>query len=107
MFDDEVVSDERITCASDDILLERAVNDPDQSYQRAAVEEILRRKALRAAAIEEHRKILERNPFDPRREVSADAKYIAGRIVINLWILFLLLLTIVGTIAVAMVRSAR
>lgn len=31
------------------------------------------------------------NPFDPRTEVSADAKHIAGRIVTHLWILFVLL----------------
>ena len=31
------------------------------------------------------------NPFDPRSEVSADAKHIAGRIVKHLWIIFVLL----------------
>jgi hypothetical protein len=30
-------------------------------------------------------------PFDPRTEVSADGKHIAGRIVAHLWIIFVLL----------------
>ena len=30
-------------------------------------------------------------PFDPRKEVSADAKHITGRIVTHLWIIFVLL----------------
>jgi hypothetical protein len=29
-------------------------------------------------------------PFDPRTEVSADAKHIAGRIVTHLWVIFVL-----------------
>lgn len=41
----------------------------------------------RAAKREE----LQDNPFDPRTEVSADANHIAGRIVKNLWIIFVLL----------------
>jgi hypothetical protein len=39
----------------------------------------------------ERRKRLEENPFDPRTEVSEDARYISGRIVKHLWILFVLL----------------
>jgi hypothetical protein len=31
------------------------------------------------------------DPFNPRTEVSADAKHIAGKIVTHLWILFVLL----------------
>jgi hypothetical protein len=31
------------------------------------------------------------NPFNPRTEISADAKHIAGRIVTHLWIIFVLL----------------
>jgi hypothetical protein len=34
--------------------------------------------------------------FDPRTEVSADAKYIASKIVTHLWVLFVLLPLIVG-----------
>ena len=36
--------------------------------------------------------------FDLRTEVSADAKYIAGRIVTNLWIIFVVLPFIIGVI---------
>jgi hypothetical protein len=31
------------------------------------------------------------SPFDPRTDISADAKHIAGKIVTHLWILFVLL----------------
>jgi hypothetical protein len=34
---------------------------------------------------------LQANPFDPRTEVSADARHIAGRIVKHLWIIFVAL----------------
>jgi hypothetical protein len=36
------------------------------------------------------------NPFDPRTEISADARYVAGRIVKHLWILFVFLPVILG-----------
>ena len=36
------------------------------------------------------------NPFDPRNEVSADAKHIAGQIVKHLWIIFVLLPIVLG-----------
>jgi hypothetical protein len=45
------------------------------------------------------RQSLQDNPFDPRTEISADAKRIAGRIdriVTHLWILFVLLPVILG-----------
>jgi nitrate reductase NapE component len=32
----------------------------------------------------------EDEPFNPRTEVSADARYVAGRIVTHLWIIFVL-----------------
>jgi hypothetical protein len=35
-------------------------------------------------------------PFDPRREVSADAKHISGRIVTHLWVIFVLLPIVLG-----------
>lgn len=44
----------------------------------------------------ERRKELEDYPFDPRTEVSADAKHIAGRIVTNLRVIFVLLLIVLG-----------
>jgi hypothetical protein len=51
--------------------------------QAAIVAESERRAALR--------KDLADNPFNPRFEVSADAKHIASRIVKHLWIIFVLL----------------
>ena len=35
-------------------------------------------------------------PFDPRTEISADAKHIAGRVVTNLWVIFVLLPIVLG-----------
>jgi hypothetical protein len=46
------------------------------------------------------REELQAKRFDPRTEVSADAKHIAGRIVAHLWILFVLLPFIVGLLLV-------
>ncbi len=37
------------------------------------------------------REALELSPFDPRTEISADAKHIARRIVKHMWIIFVLL----------------
>jgi hypothetical protein len=37
------------------------------------------------------RQELQDNPFDPRTEVSADAKHTASRVVTHLWILFVAL----------------
>ena len=53
---------------------------------------LIEQRAARAAKREE----LQDNPFDPRTEVSADAKHIAGRIVKNLWIIFVLLPVVLG-----------
>ena len=35
-------------------------------------------------------------PFDPRSEISADARHISGRIVTHLWIIFVLLPMVLG-----------
>ena len=43
-------------------------------------------------------------PFDPRTEISADARHIASRIVTHLWILFVLLPVILGLLY-ALLRS--
>jgi hypothetical protein len=51
--------------------------------QAAAAAELQRRSAARKELLD--------NPFDPRTEVSADARHIAGRIVKHLWIIFVLL----------------
>ena len=45
-------------------------------------------------------------PFDPRREVSADAQYIAGRIIKHIWIV-VVLLPIALAIVIALSKSAR
>lgn len=52
--------------------------------------------AARAAKREE----LQANPFDPRTEISADARHIAGRIVKHLWILFVLLPFIISVLLI-------
>ncbi len=41
---------------------------------------------------------LQSNPFDPRTEISADARHIAGRLVTQLWIIFVLLPVVLGVL---------
>ena len=41
--------------------------------------------------LDERLKLLQENPFDPKTEVSADAKHVAGKIVSHLWTIFVLL----------------
>ena len=53
-------------------------------------------KASELQRLSERRQALQDNPFDPRTEISADARHIAGRIVTHLWILFVLLPVILG-----------
>jgi hypothetical protein len=48
--------------------------------------------------LSERRKELETTPFDPRTEVSADAKHIASRIITHLWILFILVPVIIAVL---------
>jgi hypothetical protein len=57
--------------------------------ERRALEE--KRQAQEVEARATKRAELQDNPFDPRSEVSADAKHVAGRIVTHLWIIFVLL----------------
>src|ERR1022692_854567 len=47
-------------------------------------------RAAESQRLSERRKELAAIPFDPRTEVSADAKHIASRIITHLWILFIL-----------------
>lgn len=58
--------------------------------------EIAKRQAERDEARARKRAELQVNPFDPRAEVSADAKHIAGRIITHLWIIFVLLPFVLG-----------
>lgn len=39
---------------------------------------------------------LQSNPFDPRHEVSADARHIAKLIVTNLWVIFVLIPVVIA-----------
>jgi|CZKX01.1.fsa_nt_gi hypothetical protein len=50
------------------------------------------------AGISKRRQELQDNPFDPRTEISADARHIASRIVTHLWILFVLLPVILAVL---------
>lgn len=56
--------------------------------QRFACEAVLKKKYNTQGAKAER---LAANPFDARNEVSADGRYIAGQIVKNMWIIFVLL----------------
>jgi hypothetical protein len=62
-------------------------NDPNCVEMEMCIKEVSRR----VKALADRRANLEHNPLDPRTEVSADAKYIAGRIAAHLWIIFIVL----------------
>jgi hypothetical protein len=60
-----------------------------------------KRETVRAAEsqrLSERKMELETIPFDPRTEVSADAKHIASRIITHLWILFILVPIIIAVL---------
>jgi hypothetical protein len=77
-------------------------NDPGCINREECASELARRDQARAAADPEIQRLAEEerlskkrshlaiDPFDPRTEVSADARHIAGRIVIALWVIFIL-----------------
>jgi hypothetical protein len=78
--------------------LEQYAADPNCIEQAECAAFLAKRKERQAAELAElqikwaqKRKALEENPFDPRNEVSADAKHIANKVVIHLWILFVAL----------------
>jgi hypothetical protein len=82
-----------VTSASDE-QVQKWASDPDCIEQEQAAAHMKWRLAERAKRKEElvaKRQVLQENPFDPRTEVSADAKHIAGRVVTHLWILFVAL----------------
>jgi hypothetical protein len=62
-----------------------------ERYQAAVSEQKSKADAERAARLEAKRRDLSDNPFDARTEISADAKHVASRVVLHLWILFVLL----------------
>jgi hypothetical protein len=91
--DRPVQGQEAVNRASDEQLQEWA-SDPDCIEQEQSAAHLNCRLAERAKRKEElaaKRQELQDNPFDPRTEVSADAKHIASRVVTHLWILFVAL----------------
>lgn len=79
--------------------------DRDECQRLLESRRVSRERIAQAKATDEERerirweKIradLQNRPFDPRNEVSADAKHIASRIVTHLWILFVLLPFLLG-----------
>jgi len=84
---------EAVTSASDE-QVQKWANDPDCIEQEQAAAHMKWRLAERAKRKEElaaKRQELQDNPFDPRTEVSADAKHIARKVITHLWILFVAL----------------
>lgn len=73
--------------------LEKWGTDPNCFEMEACANALAERRAKRDDTAEPRiaGRQLQDSPFDPRKEVSADGKYIAGRIVTHLWILFVLL----------------
>src|SRR5271154_3953815 len=70
--------------------VERWASDPDCNQ-----------KLLCAIALaKQEQRALAEAPFRPRTEVSADARYIAGRIVKHLWIIFVALPFVLGILIV-------
>jgi hypothetical protein len=97
--DDELAkSAEDTNCKNQQECLEtlasRKAQREEQEEREAArvAQEKIRRETVRAE--------LQDNPFDPRREISADAEHIAkvvsGRIVTHLWIIFVALPFMLG-----------
>jgi hypothetical protein len=62
--------------------------------QRLEKEKLFRLEKQKRNA--EKRALLQEDPFDPRTEVSADARYTAGQIVKHLWIILVVLPFILG-----------
>lgn len=57
--------------------------------ERLAAKRQAKKEAV-LAALKVRRDELRNYPFDPRTEISADARHIAGRIVTHLWVIFVL-----------------
>lgn len=83
--------------------LQRWANDPN-CIERAQCAIVLKEKiaAAEARRSEHEQRLLQRrtqlldNPFDPRTEISADARHIATKIVTHLWFLLVGLPIILG-----------
>jgi hypothetical protein len=88
-----VKGSEAVTSGSDE-QVQKWASDPDCIEQEQAAAHMQWRLAERAKRKQElasKRQELQDNPFDPRTEVSADAKHIARKVVTHLWILFVAL----------------
>jgi hypothetical protein len=97
-----LLSESQLRNAADYTLTDWSEHDKNQENRDLAKAEIERRKseaerkaeeaaAKERAALAAKRDRLAANPFDPRTEISEDARHIASRIVTHLWILFVLL----------------
>jgi hypothetical protein len=90
----------RVLEAASDEQLEKWINDPDCQEQHLATAEFKARRERRGGGgmmvIGSQGASTQAIPFDPRTEISADAKHIAGRIVSNLWVIFVLLPIVLG-----------
>jgi hypothetical protein len=83
------ISDREIRDAFNEKLEHIAAKDPNPYNQRAATDELQRRRTSKSPAAPGFQEI-ESKPFDPRTEISADAKHIAGRIVGHMWAIVLI-----------------
>ena len=81
-----------------DAQLEKWAMDPDCINKNDCATYLANRHAQRASVQAKKREELQDNPFDPRTEVSADAKHIGSRIVTHLWIIFVLLPFVLGVL---------
>lgn len=78
--------------------LEKWAHDPNCIEMEAcakALAERQKQKAAKTQRLSEQRQELQDNPFDPRTEVSADARHI----VLNLWMIFVVLPFLLGLVA--------
>jgi hypothetical protein len=79
------------------VLLEEWANDPNTDNPRDCLNAVKERRdaILREEdRLSKKRQAMQEDPFDPRTEVSADAK----KIVSNLWIIFVLLPFVMGVL---------
>jgi hypothetical protein len=83
--------------------LQKWASDPNciekDKCAAALTQKIAKHQALRLEQEERNaakRAQLQENPFDPRTEVSADARHVARQIVKNLWIIFVVLPFVLG-----------
>jgi hypothetical protein len=83
-------TDRQIREASDEQLEQWATDDPNPYNKRLAIDALRKRRGGANLESKKQEPLLA-TPFDPKTDVSADAKYIAGEIVKHLWILFVLL----------------